>query len=87
MALLRTLAEVAAEEDLALNTLRKMLEESPPDLPGRPIKIGAGRSTGGESKKRREHVRWLASDVPVWFAAYAAWQRGETHRPARRPRR
>ena len=74
-----TLVEAAAYLGIGRTSLRTMLEESPADLPGRPIPIG---KPGGQ----RRHFRWSVQELERWFAAYGAWTRGEAHRPARRPR-
>lgn len=68
--------ESAARIGVSPNTLRRMLEESPQDLPGRPISIGRGT--------KRTHWRWRPADLERWLEAFSRWQRGEWNPPARR---
>ena len=77
-ALSLTLAESIPRSRLGDTCSSAAAAESPADLPGRPTPIGSGSV--------RAHVRWTPADLAVWWQAYGAWRRGETHRPARRPR-
>lgn len=71
------LAASAEVLGVSVASVRRMLREAPPDLPGSPVQVGRGSS--------RRHLRWDRESIAVWWAAYSAWRRGETHRPARRP--
>jgi hypothetical protein len=74
--MLLDLDAAAAALNVCKNSLRTMLADAPVDLPGAPVQIGRGRT--------RKHLRWHPEDLRVWWGAYCAWQRGETHRPRRR---